>query len=484
MMYIRLVRTDEDAEEVNISLGEAVIGRGELLGCTDKRVSRKHCMITLSEDGKVILKAVRNSVVLNDGDEFALLPDSYQFRVTVLPEVEAQCEQNSCAKTDLPSDSVKIKEEAKEPELMETESVKEAEPLPVDLPVKQDQDNGMEVENEIEDIDTSMDQSSGFSSRIRILPSWMTDSDANEAGSSKTPGGRKRSDKGKNDKAVVNKKARVSTKKVKDIADDVSDDEDIVKRNKNVTRGKLHELSDDDDSDTGETKKTPAKGNRGGRKRNNTPKKAVKQKTKGGKDNAADVSDGETSDNPQVQSDVGKNEDNKQDMDEDSSEETNETKPKLHELSDGEAETVSADTTKQDDLPAVQNNSDDDQSNDTSNNTATQNGTASNSRQKCLKNPQHRIDFSHPGDIDYDDNDLPECPYGTACYRKNKQHRLDYKHTAAPQQGNRPQTSKDEVGLSIFNSYVTVNCNSCNLCNMVDRNAANNDGDYDYDNEL
>ena len=54
---------------------------------------------------------------------------------------------------------------------------------------------------------------------------------------------------------------------------------------------------------------------------------------------------------------------------------------------------------------------------------------------KCYrKNPQHKADFSHPGDSDFEeqsdaDDDKPECEYGTDCYRKNPQHRKDFKHT-------------------------------------------------------
>ncbi|XP_037230825.1 aprataxin and PNK-like factor isoform X5 [Falco rusticolus] len=57
------------------------------------------------------------------------------------------------------------------------------------------------------------------------------------------------------------------------------------------------------------------------------------------------------------------------------------------------------------------------------------------------KNPIHFQQFSHPNDDDnheteivtQDNNDnRPECPYGTACYRKNPQHKLEYKHSAPP----------------------------------------------------
>ncbi|XP_043916079.1 aprataxin and PNK-like factor [Protopterus annectens] len=60
-----------------------------------------------------------------------------------------------------------------------------------------------------------------------------------------------------------------------------------------------------------------------------------------------------------------------------------------------------------------------------------------------MKNPNHFKEFSHPGDEDYNqsaqdvnvsdsDDDRPECPYGTACYRKNPQHKIEYKHTENP----------------------------------------------------
>lgn len=41
----------------------------------------------------------------------------------------------------------------------------------------------------------------------------------------------------------------------------------------------------------------------------------------------------------------------------------------------------------------------------------------------CRKNPLHFQECSHPGDTDYEEeepeeeSELPECPYGTDCYR-------------------------------------------------------------------
>ncbi|XP_005748623.1 aprataxin and PNK-like factor isoform X3 [Pundamilia nyererei] len=55
------------------------------------------------------------------------------------------------------------------------------------------------------------------------------------------------------------------------------------------------------------------------------------------------------------------------------------------------------------------------------------------------KNPLHFQDCSHPGDTDYEEEeeeeeeeDKPECPYGSDCYRKNPLHRKEYKHTKKP----------------------------------------------------
>ncbi|KAJ8285061.1 hypothetical protein COCON_G00039110 [Conger conger] len=43
-----------------------------------------------------------------------------------------------------------------------------------------------------------------------------------------------------------------------------------------------------------------------------------------------------------------------------------------------------------------------------------------------------------------DDDERPECPYGTACYRKNPLHRKEYKHTQNP--GKRAGPDEEEEG--------------------------------------
>ncbi|OXB63731.1 hypothetical protein ASZ78_003128 [Callipepla squamata] len=76
-------------------------------------------------------------------------------------------------------------------------------------------------------------------------------------------------------------------------------------------------------------------------------------------------------------------------------------------------------------------------------------------REDAKRNPVHFQQFSHPNDEDYYETDTvtqgnndnrPECPYGTACYRKNPQHKLEYKHTVPPvtERQTRQRTSKNE----------------------------------------
>lgn len=69
-------------------------------------------------------------------------------------------------------------------------------------------------------------------------------------------------------------------------------------------------------------------------------------------------------------------------------------------------------------------------------------------REKCMyggrcyrKNPNHKNNYSHPNDSDYDEvDDRQECPYGMKCYRKNPQHKTQFKHTAAPRRRRRAAT--------------------------------------------
>ncbi|KAF5308181.1 hypothetical protein FQR65_LT06361 [Abscondita terminalis] len=60
------------------------------------------------------------------------------------------------------------------------------------------------------------------------------------------------------------------------------------------------------------------------------------------------------------------------------------------------------------------------------------------------KNQAHFIEYSHPGDSDYEsdpNDDRPACSFGSQCYRTNKDHRKGYKH---PRGGNIPKPPKNK----------------------------------------
>lgn len=70
----------------------------------------------------------------------------------------------------------------------------------------------------------------------------------------------------------------------------------------------------------------------------------------------------------------------------------------------------------------------------------------------CRLNAEHKAEFSHPGDADYDAPDnRPECPYGLDCYRKNPQHKLDYKHTHSKRK--RTQTTARSASPQDFSDF-------------------------------
>ncbi|XP_018402306.1 PREDICTED: aprataxin and PNK-like factor [Cyphomyrmex costatus] len=74
-------------------------------------------------------------------------------------------------------------------------------------------------------------------------------------------------------------------------------------------------------------------------------------------------------------------------------------------------------------------------------------------REKCMygarcyrKNSNHKNNYSHPDDSDYDEIDnREECPYGVKCYRKNLQHKAQFKHISTPRRRRRAATPMHSV---------------------------------------
>ncbi|XP_068925021.1 aprataxin and PNK-like factor isoform X2 [Petaurus breviceps papuanus] len=91
------------------------------------------------------------------------------------------------------------------------------------------------------------------------------------------------------------------------------------------------------------------------------------------------------------------------------------------------------------------------------------------------KNPVHFQQFSHAGDRDYgdaqvvnrdEDDDRPECPYGASCYRKNPQHKIEYKHSEPSEvktKRSRHKAAKKGAGVSDEDSDNDGRPNECDL---------------------
>ncbi|XP_050352033.1 aprataxin and PNK-like factor isoform X3 [Nymphalis io] len=107
-MTIKLVRVDaSNCTKIQLGHGEHIIGRGKLLDCNDKRISREHGEL-LIDDSTVTIKALHlnpcffklkdskgteilqlgSSKILNNGDRFGLLPDDFWYEIIYCPEGE------------------------------------------------------------------------------------------------------------------------------------------------------------------------------------------------------------------------------------------------------------------------------------------------------------------------------------------------------------------------------------------------------------
>ncbi|XP_069682637.1 WD repeat-containing protein 20-like isoform X3 [Periplaneta americana] len=369
--------------------------------CTDKRVSRNHGLVKLSDNGDIILIATHtnpffytkaeesvvqlnkgNSVILHNGDELALLPDSYRFRVVIPQETFTEDKQNVHNENDQSKDIPMIikKEQSFHQETVAEDNQNkfkennEAKNVSIK---KEEQSIDKDEEREIRDLDienmnSSTNQCETSCDEKRNLPSWMTALEKdNESGtetscSSRTVSSRKRKTV-KCDTAVKKRGKRNPKNNTSDKHGDDSDDihsDNETENKENPENVKCHEMSDDVDDDDDDNNS-----------RDNDDNRTNAQKV-----------------NVDLKSDEPRNDDQA-------------------------VNTVGVSASAVDD----------------------QGTTSKQTRQTCMygakcyrRNQQHRTDFSHPGDSDYDDKDLPECSYGVTCYRKNKQHRLDFKHTTKP----------------------------------------------------
>jgi len=134
MKVVTLQPVEDERKVVHIKVGKTVIGRGPMLECSDKKVSRNHAQLEVCENGDIFLTPTHvnpcfylpnNSntgyeVLKKDcpqrikhGDSFSLLPNSFRYRVVVSDVSESELQEES-SKKDIKKDEPIINGERKD----------------------------------------------------------------------------------------------------------------------------------------------------------------------------------------------------------------------------------------------------------------------------------------------------------------------------------------------------------------------------------
>ncbi|KAM6179743.1 aprataxin and PNK-like factor [Erethizon dorsatum] len=433
------LQPQDGGPRVALAPGQTVIGRGPLLGITDKRISRRHailevvgsqlrikpthtnpCFYRSSENSQLLPMKTNLWHWLNPGDSFSLLVDKYIFCVvSTHSEMEIECTLRNSQMLD------------------EDDILNEAPTSPViNLPDKKTGVSHLERTTEIPESQTTTTSSLSFigkcrglsrqqsdpAQRKRILPAWMLQDLSHQnlsapvisgdnsiiQGSGKegickekthkniTQQGRKRISSGNSESVTGGQDAG---KKCKD-----TDQEESVISSKEIPESFSATTLSNPDMHTLKINT----------QRNEIPivelSKTSEHKnvTKG----ALNKEDGAVSFSESCSSAQGKS----------FHRESQRSHPKSN-SGPSSSETLQAKAT--DSLPQ-----------------SSQENKVK--RSSCMygancyrKNPVHFQHFSHPGDSDYggvpvtgqdETDERPECPYGASCYRKNPQHKIEYRH--------------------------------------------------------
>jgi len=115
-MKAYLKSLDDTNKEVELTVGKTTLGRGVLLNCSDKKVSRNHAFIEVTNDGEIHLtsqhvnpcfyysmdsnstpKIIKKDVSqkLSDGDVFSLLANAYKYQIVIDSDNKVNNESNS-----------------------------------------------------------------------------------------------------------------------------------------------------------------------------------------------------------------------------------------------------------------------------------------------------------------------------------------------------------------------------------------------------
>ncbi|XP_037663143.1 aprataxin and PNK-like factor isoform X3 [Choloepus didactylus] len=386
------LQPQDGSPRVALAPGETVIGRGPLLGITDKRVSRRHAILEVV-GGQLRIKPIHTNPCfyqsseksqllplktnlwhwLNPGDSFSLLVDKYSFRVfSTQSETDLECTLRNSQMLD--EDDI----------LNET-----AKPLLINLPDETTCAPQLERDTEISKTQTTTTnsmcflddcrdfskQQPNFAQRKRILPAWMITEDLSDQNLSIPL------ISGDNEVIQGDGKEGICKDKTQEVPQSFSA---ITLSNTevnttNTQRKELGKVSEHRIVSKG----TP-----------NKKDKALSCSESCSSAQGESLYNESRSSHPESNCDL-------------SSHETLHAKLTVSVPQDSEENKVK--------------------------------------RTSCMygancyrKNPVHFQHFSHPGDSDYgslqdmpqdEAHDQPECPYGASCYRKNPQHKIEYRHS-------------------------------------------------------
>ncbi|KAJ7341608.1 hypothetical protein JRQ81_005915 [Phrynocephalus forsythii] len=433
----------DGARPVALPPGETVIGRGALLGITDKRVSRKHailkvaghqlsikpvhinpCFYQPTVNGQLLPLDTDKWHQLSPGDSFSLMVDKYVFKVLFTSSESFQ--RKNCPHhvedmaNQIPATLQPTKMPHRQPAVQETKSSSKSQILEEHSQLEKATEVPKKPSATIHDPEKQT-----FSQRKRTLPTWMLQTDL----------------------TIQNPPASVPERgdgeKIKQVHGKKKITENETTLEKQHVQGTSIEL-DVERIEKAESKRVPQ-----------------------GMESSAEQC------NPLL-----KNEEAGLNLDAEScqsggTETTNTTENRLESTSSkrewvSRGEDASRSSVHQGEIQELVQNpaTKRDMSNvigsrdvSQSSNIPTCQRTACQYGRSCYrKNPIHFQQFSHPGDSDYyvaeavnqaDNGNRPECPYGASCYRKNPQHRLEYKHTIPPEserRQKRPRAAKKGRG--------------------------------------
>ncbi|CAG9560899.1 unnamed protein product [Danaus chrysippus] len=90
-MTIKLIRTDTISPcKINLPKGEHVFGRGKLL-----ELHLNPCFFQKKQSTETEILKLNNTIILNHGDRFGLLPDSYWFEILVCHDENKHCTETN-----------------------------------------------------------------------------------------------------------------------------------------------------------------------------------------------------------------------------------------------------------------------------------------------------------------------------------------------------------------------------------------------------